>query len=596
MPGMDEALPLEAVRRMTARMRTRGPDAEGTWVGEGIVLGHRRLAILDLDARANQPMVSSDGRYTVVFNGEIYNFRQLRRALESAGVALRTTSDTEVLLVLFARESERMLPMLRGMFAFAIWDAHTRELFLARDPYGIKPLYYARTDHGLIFGSQVKALLASRLVSTEPEPAGLAGFYLWGNVPEPWTLFRNVLALPAGHLLRVRAGATAAPVIWHDIREHWQREGCKTTAPELRERVRQAVIDSVRAHLVSDVPVSLFLSGGIDSGAIAGVASELGAQVEGITIGFKEFAGLHDDEVPVARAIAADYGLTHHVRIVSRAEFEQDIPHILNAMDQPSIDGVNSWFASKAAAERGYKVVLSGIGGDELFFGYSSFRQIPQMAALGRAVSAVPGARAVLDALCTVLAKHRSQPKLAGVPTFLGSLEGAYFLRRSLFLPAELPALIGEDMAREGLAALGGIPPGVTNPGTRNAASGVGVLESTIYLRNQLLRDSDWASMGHSLELRTPLVDAQLLATLGPYSAGFQGGMGKAMLAHAPKTSLLETVVNRRKTGFGVPMASWLSKWTDHHSWSDLPLLAPASTPWARRWGRIIVERTSACE
>ena len=194
-------------------------------------------------------------------------------------------------------------------------------------------------------------------------------------------------------------------------------------------------MDSVRAHLVADVPVSVFLSGGIDSGAIAGVASELGAQVEDITIGFKEFIGLHDDEIPVARAIAKHYGLPHHVRMVSRSEFEQDIPLILDAMDQPSIDGVNTWFASKAAAERGYKVVLSGVGGDELFCSYSSFRQIPQMAALGRAVTAIPGARALLDAPCTALAKHRSQAQIrrhAGVHEFVGG--------RLLSAPGPVPA------------------------------------------------------------------------------------------------------------------------------------------------------------
>ena len=427
-PGVAEPSALDPVRRMTARMSRRGPDAEGLWSGKGVVLGHRRLAILDLDARANQPMVSTDGRYIIVFNGEIYNFRELRRALESDGVAFRTTSDTEVLLALFAREGERMLPRLRGMFAFAIWDTQSRELFLARDPYGIKPLYYTRTKEGLLFASQVKALLASGLVSTEREPAGLVGFYLWGSVPEPWTLFRDVFALPAGHWLRVRAGVPESPVCWNDIRAHWQKEGCKATAQELQERVRQAVRDSVRAHLVADVPVSVFLSGGIDSAAIAGLASGLGAHVEGITIGFEEFAGRHEDEVPVAAAIAAHYGLPIHVRMVSRAEFEQDMPRILDAMDQPSIDGVNTWFASKAAAERGYKVVLSGVGGDELFCGYSSFRQIPRTAALGRAIAAIPGARALLGAPCAYLAKSRSQPKFAGVPAFMGSLEGVYFL------------------------------------------------------------------------------------------------------------------------------------------------------------------------
>ena len=253
-PGASIAPAIDATRRMTDHMRRRGPDAEGLWSSAGVVLGHRRLAILDLDARANQPMVSADGRYAIIFNGEIYNFRELRRELEADGVAFRTTSDTEVLLMLFAREGERMLPRLRGMFAFAIWDTQSRELFLARDPYGIKPLYYTQTKHGLVFVSQVKALLASGFVATEREPAGLAGFYLWGNVPELWTLYRDVFALPARHWLRVRAGVADAPVGWHDIRPHWQGEGCETSAHELRERVGQAVTDSVRAHLVADVP------------------------------------------------------------------------------------------------------------------------------------------------------------------------------------------------------------------------------------------------------------------------------------------------------------------------------------------------------
>lgn len=581
---------------MVARMHTRGPDAEGLWTSAGVVLGHRRLAILDLEARANQPMVSTDGRYTIVFNGEIYNFRELRRELEAEGVAFRTTSDTEVLLALFARDGERMLPKLRGMFALAIWDTQTRELFLARDPYGIKPLYYTRTKDGLLFASQVKALLASGLVSAEREPAGLAGFYLWGSVPEPWTLYRDVFALPAGNWLRVRAGVPGSPVCWHDIRQHWRGQGKQPSAQELQEQVRQAVTDSVRAHLVADVPVSVFLSGGIDSAALAGLAAGLGAQVEGLTIGFEEFAGKHEDEVPVAAAIAAHYGLPHFVRRVSRAEFEQDIPRILDAMDQPTIDGVNTWFASKAAAERGYKVVLSGVGGDELFCGYSSFRQIPRTAAMGRAIAAIPGARALLGAPCVYLAKRLAKSKLAAVPAFMDSLEGAYFLRRSLFLPEELPALMGADMAREGLARLGGSPPGMTQADARDGAAAVGLLESTHYLRNQLLRDSDWASMGHSLELRTPLVDAALLETLGPYVSGFAGGAGKAMLARSPGKPLPKSIINRPKTGFGLPMAQWLSEATEQRAWGNLPMLAAPGTPWVRRWAEMVVERMTACE
>jgi asparagine synthase (glutamine-hydrolysing) len=588
-PGLSEAFAQQAVRRMTARMSRRGPDAEGLWTGAGVVLGHRRLAIIDLNARANQPMMSADGRYAIVFNGEIYNFRELRRELELEGVAFRTTSDTEVLLTLYARERERMLPRLRGMFAFAIWDTRSHELFLARDPYGIKPLYYTATKEGLLFASQVKSLLVSGLVSSVREPAGLAGFYLWGSVPEPWTIFRDVFALPAGHCLWVRAGVVETPVCWHDIRAHWQGVRCETSAHDLQERVQEAVTDSVRAHLVADVPMSVFLSGGIDSGVIAGLASELGAHVEGITIGFEEFAGRHDDEVPAARSIAAHYGLKHHVRMISRTEFENDIPHILAAMDQPSIDGVNTWFASKAATEHGFKVVLSGIGGDELFFGYSSFRQIPPRAALGRLLASIPGAMALVRGPCAAIAKWCSQPKLAGVPEFFGSLEGQYFLRRGLFLPTELPALLGVDMAREGLARLGGFPPGMKSAQARDGVSTVGLLESTHYLRNQLLRDSDWASMGHSLELRTPFVDVKLLEMLGPVVSSFSGVVGKMMLAQSPGTHLPESIVNRPKTGFTLPMAKWLSETTTPRTWADYPLLAAQGTPWARRWARNVV-------
>lgn len=595
-PHASEAPAVDAVRRMNNRMRPRGPDAEGVWTGAGVVLGHRRLAILDLDARANQPMASADGRYTIVFNGEIYNFRELRRVLEAEGVAFRTTSDTEVLLALFAREGERMLPRLRGMFAFAIWVAKTRELFLARDPYGIKPLYYSETNAGLLFASQVKALLSSGLVPKEVEPAGLAGFHLWGSVPEPWTLYRDVFALPAGHWMRVRDGVPDAPICWHDIRTHWRGEGCNTSVEKLPETVRQAVADSVRAHLVADVPVSVFLSGGIDSAAVAGLASGLGAQVEGITIGFDEFAGRHEDEVPVAAAIAAHYGLPHFVRRVSRAEFEQDIPRILDAMDQPSVDGVNTWFASKAAAERGYKVVLSGVGGDELFCGYPSFRQIPRAAAVGRALASVPGSRALLEAPFAWFAKFRSQPKLAGLPMFMDSVEGAYFLSRSLFLPGELPAVMGTEMAVEGLQRLYGSPPGMARAEARDGAAAVGLLESTHYLRNQLLRDSDWASMGHSLELRTPLVDARLLETLGPYVSGFAHGAGKTMLARSPQRPLPDSVINRPKTGFGLPMAKWLTDAADQRAWSAVPLLNAPGTPWARRWAKAVVDRMMASE
>lgn len=582
---------IDSIRKMTSRMSLRGPDAEDMWVGEGVIFGHRRLSILDLDPRSNQPMASFDQRYRIVFNGEIYNFRELRRDLEAQGVSFRTTSDTEVLLALFARCGIRMLPLLRGMFAFAIWDTHTRELFLARDPYGIKPLYYADTKDGFLFASQVKALLVSGLVARDIEPAGLAGFYLWGSVPEPWTIFRNVRALPAGSWMRVRSGKTEGPVIWQDIREEWRLPNRSLPHAELQKLVQQAVTDSVRAHLVSDVPVSVLLSGGIDSGTIAALASQLGSKVEGITVGFDEFSASQHDEIPGASTIASHYGLPHSIYRVSRSKFEQELPHFFEHMDQPTIDGLNTWLASKAVAERGYKVVLSGVGGDELFYGYSLVYDVPRRARLGQFVTAVPGTRPLLKAAFKKLPGDRWHPKFRGIPEFMGSIEGEYFLRRGLFLPQELPMLMDPAQATEGLARLGGTAPGVNGTDAVNQEGAVCVLDSTLYLRNQLLRDSDWASMAHSLELRTPLVDAKLLSATQSIHTHFAGGEGKRLLSQSPATPLPEKIVNRPKSGFDVPMTRWLSSAFQGFDWSKSPVLASARTPWSRRWASVVITR-----
>jgi len=573
---------------MIDRMSARGPDADGLWKGQGVVLGHKRLAIIDLDTRSNQPMMFSNGRYVLVFNGEIYNYRELRSELESQGESFQTTSDSEVILALYARMSADMLPRLRGMFAFAIWDVQSRELFLARDPYGIKPLYYAQTPLGILFASQVKALLASGLITPEIEPAGVAGFYLWGSVPEPWTTFKNVLSLPAGNWMIVRSSVPCPPVRWHDIGEAWNREQVALGERETQQRVRSAICDSVAAHLVADVPVSVFLSGGIDSGTIAGVLSELGAKVEGVTVAFDEFADGHQDEAPAAAEIAKHYKLKHHVRYVTRAEFEQDIPKFIEAMDQPTIDGVNTWFASKAVAERGYKVVLSGVGGDELFYGYALAREIPRRLNLARGVANFPGGRALTRTAIDAISLGRVHPKVRGLPDFMGSVEGEYFLKRGLFMPFELSRLMGSEGAQEGMKRLGGIPPVMNGYRSSTVGGQICMLDSTLYLRNMLLRDSDWTSMAHSLELRTPFVDATLLSALSSMHTMFRDGRGKRWLGGVPSNPLPASIANRRKTGFVVPMSEWLASAIGS---VDLRLRPIPGTdkPWTRRWARIVM-------
>ena len=584
-----------AVARMGEAMARRGPDADGQWSDpdNGIVLGHRRLSIIDLNPRANQPMASSSGRLTIVFNGEIYNYRELKSDLERQGRAFVTESDTEVILQLVEQEGIGAVARLRGMFAFALWDGEERALYLARDPYGIKPLYTADCDGGLLFASQVKALVASGLVSKANEPAGVAGFLLWGSVPAPWTLYRDIRAVPPGSWMRIRAGRIEDVRSFCDVRRLWDAPSAPIERHALAEKVRASVAQSVRRHLVADVPVGVFLSGGVDSGAIAGLMAELGHPVEGFTVAFDEFRGSAADEVPRARQLAAHYGIRHTVHTVDRTEFEADLPAILDAMDQPSIDGINTWFAAKLAAERGYKVVLSGVGGDELLGGYGSFRTVPRLAQAGRILGSNAAVRCGSRALLRAAAKAIGAPKLPALPILARTPEGAYFLQRALFLPDDLPEMIGPELAAEGLTRLAveeafADAPTVEKTGWPGYVAG---LESTRYLRNQLLRDADWASMAHSLELRTPLVDHVLTTALAPHARQLMDGAGKHYLAAAPRPALPAAVASAAKTGFGLPMAAWLTHSKAAQSWRKRPYFENSGTPWARRWAQVVLDR-----
>ena len=565
-------------------MAARGPDGAGLWWSEGrrCGLGHRRLAILDPTPRADQPMVSVDGRYAITFNGQIYNFPALRADLEARGARFRTTCDTEALLHLYALEGAAMLTRLRGMFALAIWDGERRGLFLARDPYGIKPLYLCDDGRTFRFASQVKALLAGGAVSREPDPAGLAGFHLLGAVPEPFTLYRDVRALPAGCSQWIGDSGAETPQAYVSL-PAILAEGAAHRAPadQLADRVRAAVADSVAAHRLSDVEVGAFLSAGIDSGAILGLASEAGEAPRAITLGFDEFMGSADDEAPLAAEVAALHGARHVVRRVGRAEFEAELPTILAAMDQPSIDGINTWFVAKAAREAGLKVALSGIGGDELLAGYPSFVDLPRWRRRYGALAAAPGigrlARHMLGLAVPGLTRDR--PKAAAVLEYAATWPGAYLLRRGLFLPHELAGAMEPGMARDGLAELDLMSRLATSL-TPDPGSDIGrvcALESMTYLRNQLLRDADWAGMAHGVEIRAPLVDIELLRALAPSIPGLSQGAGKAALAAAPRAPLPAAVTTRSKTGFSVPTRAWMADTSGGKS-SGL-----VSRRWARR-------------
>jgi len=565
-------------------MTARGPDGAGEWwsAERRLGLGHRRLSILDLSERANQPMESACGRFVVVFNGEIYNYPALRRDLEAQGVQFRTTSDTEVLLHLYARKGAEMVRDLRGMFAFGLWDNRDRSVFLARDPYGVKPLYTANDGWTFRFASQVKALLAGGGVSRDPEPAGVVGFHLFGSVPEPFTLYRDIRALPAGHTQLIDEAGPREPRAYASIAKVFA-DGAARPAPqnEINARVRAAARESVAAHLLADVEVGVFLSAGVDSGALLGLMRDAGQQkIRAITLAFEEFKDTSEDEAPLAAQIAQLYGAEHIVRTVDQAEFRADLPAILEAMDQPSIDGVNTWFVSKAAREAGLKVALSGLGGDEVLGGYPSFREIPRAVALLGVPAAIPGLGIAARKLLSAVGAFRGQPKMRGLLEFGGSYPGAYLLRRSLMLPHELRGALDPDTVGIGLRRLKPLDRlrASMTPTPSKAASKVAVLESANYMSNQLLRDADWAGMAHSLEIRTPLVDFDLLKALSPVTAQLGPGDGKRALAAAPQTPLPNAIVNRPKTGFGVPTG----RWTEAASAATATRKGAASRAWAQ--------------
>ena len=366
-------------RSLLDALRHRGPDDQDIYTAPTgrAILVHARLAILDPSVAGRQPMRRGD--YHITFNGELYNFAALRRELSEAGEKFFTGTDTEVLLALYARDGPSCLSRLRGMFAFGIWNEREGSCFLARDRFGIKPLYYGFSPGGdLVFASELKALLATGLIQKRLDPAGLESYLAAGSVAEPLTMLADVRALEAGHWLQWKAGE------WEQQRYFQINfEPAAETADQASGRTRCGLLDSVRHHFVSDVPVGIFLSGGLDSGALLAVAKELGQDLATFSIGVED---LPQDESSAARRRAKLFGADHHEMLLTRELASHWVDDFLDALDQPTIDGFNVYCAAKLARDYGYRVVLSGLGGDELFGGYPSFLRAPRLVRLGKSL------------------------------------------------------------------------------------------------------------------------------------------------------------------------------------------------------------------
>src|SRR5271156_1648198 len=373
-------IPAEVLERATRSLAHRGPDDSGTVLLKDaepepleIGLGHRRLAILDLSPLGHQPMQDPVTGSWIVFNGEIYNFRELRKELAGNGVEFKSHSDTEVILAAYRVWAESCLTRLGGMFAFALWDAPRKRLLLARDPMGIKPLYYHQSEQAFVFASEVRTILRTGLVPQKADPTGVLSYLTFGSVYEPWTLVEGVKAVPPGHVLTLKDGSVSIREYWNPLTSssRMERDGIGT-ASQLPALLRDAVL----SHLVSDVPVGVFLSGGIDSSALVAVLSHNGVRASTFSLVFAEE---EFDEGRYSREVARRFGTEHHEIPVSQQDTLAVLPEALRAMDQPTIDGINTFLVSAKARAAGVKVALTGLGADEMFAGYSNFRRVPKM-------------------------------------------------------------------------------------------------------------------------------------------------------------------------------------------------------------------------
>lgn len=572
----------EDIVRMTTAMRHGGPDDSGhrTEPEKFLALGHRRLSLIDLSAAGHQPMATPDGALLIVYNGELYNFREIRRTLETAGVRFNSASDTEVVLAAYRHWGTDCFNLFDGMFALAILDRQNDRLVIARDHAGIKPLYFRLTSSAFHFASEVRAFRAlSRPFETDS--AWRIPFLAFGHLPEPYTTIRNVESLPSGSFMTVDLSTLNSRTMRY-ARD--PDEDVVDSPDEARRLVRDTLAAAVERHLISDAPIGVFLSGGIDSSTLALLARPfVSERLNTLSISFREGAY---SEARYQQIVAQRLAGQHSTFEVTKSDFARWLPDALHAMDQPSIDAINSYFISRYAHEAGLKAVLAGHGADEIFGGYPTFRYASRFAALRR----VP--RSLLR-LMTRFPDERLR-KLG----FAARRDpvGEYLTYRGLYTPSQIARML--DTSEVDVAASLDrvrIPDGCAEP---DAGLRLAALESGLYLRNQLLKDADFMSMWHGLEVRVPFLDRGLLRLLRRIPSGIRFAVPgtKRLLIDAMRTELPREVWDRPKQGFTFPFSDWMrtseitkpSTDEEHKLFNDF---SAGRLAWSRYWCRLLSNR-----
>jgi len=567
-----------ALQRMNDAMLHRGPDAGGTWVstpderGWGALLAHRRLSILDLSPAGAQPMVDPVTGHVVVFNGEIYNFADLRRRLQAEGQQFASTGDTAVMLRALGLHGARAVSWLRGMFAFACWDPAQRQVLLARDPLGIKPLYLARAADpnagwSVAFASELRALLASGLLGTPHlDPQAVASAVWNGFVVGPGTAVRGIELLLPGQLIELDGAGKQL-----HVEDFWPIPDRAPDATMDEDSLAAVLEEGLKLHLASDVPLAVFLSGGVDSSVMANLAQRAAqSPIHTFTLAFDE---QELNEGPIARQIAAAIGTQHHEVVLTEGQFVESLEPALDSLDQPTFDGLNAYYMSHAVRTAGFTVALSGTGGDELFGGYTSYRDLPLLHYLSRRAAWMPSGLHVAAAtlasrlLCRSGKTMSPQTRWAKLPEMVrrgDDLLALYQLAYALFLPEFQRELLARGFAD---ALADGLPSVMRRRLTaetraRTPLSAISVMEQRLFLGERLLRDNDVASMAASLEQRVPLVDQVLFESVDrlPDQSRYQPLGRKAMLRRIGLRGLDPALFDRPKSGFVLPLDRWIRR------------------------------------
>jgi len=542
-----------AVERMCDAMSHRGPDDGGVFSSATATLGMRRLAIFD-PANGHQPTESENGRFNIVFNGAIYNFRELRAELEIAGATFRTACDTEVLLAAYAYWGEQCLDRLRGMFAFAVWDAQEQKLFFARDPFGIKPLYYAHSNATLLFASELNALIASRAVETKLDPAALNAALSYLAVPVPRTIYQGMRSLRPGECATFQDGKLLVRSYWTFLdAANADVEICHSRG-KFQTELRARLEDSIRAHSLADVPVGAFLSGGLDSSAIVALMQRTsGAKLKTFSIGFNESAF---SETTEAEEAARYFGTEHQTFVLTGDQVAIDIEKILASYDQPTGDAINTYYVSQVARAGGVTVALSGLGGDELFGGYPWFKTTPRLARWLPWWRRLPSP--IRDNLLARLNRGDSRAqKLADFLRHARDFHQLAALQRRNFSEAARRRLLNGDVNYAPHDELAFLPAELIDAEPFDIVS---AWELRTYMADVLLRDSDVMSMRHSLELRVPFVDRPLIEWLWNQRTRYKNtpNQPKSALARSVRDLLPRATVKRKKRGFTLPLSQWM--------------------------------------